>query len=511
MLTFPLEPTSERANPPFRNASSCKKWLKGLSFANPATAQALLRAQLDEFNRGTVRGLDRMEALELLRETVHGLQEECAGKISGKPLPLAESELVVLGSLTGLWQAMATGYYRCLLDFEQGDRQLKVHGALLCHRSLMYGGKLIFEFLRAGYEFDGEQWRQFHSVYLFAEERSLLEEEVGDELDDDEHTSTCRYIYLKTLLSCGARVQDLTYHQQRLLGNWLSQWMNNFSIERTCAVSRGDAPPLAIDPASTQGLQPFKAEFLESSNIRYIPMVPVSKLIRVNTILLQQGQSPQRLGLSDEYDSIDCVALLTHLHKHWCEPRPARQAERQGSSQQMELRYSLEDIFSWIGGQPFDPAKKASDTPQEIWRAEDISILGARLTRIATTGARVALNQLLAVRAAGAIQLAITVWVSITRAGELRIGIRFLPGTASPVVVQTAARPGVPSSRPAAALLLAAVPNLNIPPSLLLPRGLFAADRTLEVSLGSAPAQRVKLRFSVEQGINYERVGFVPE
>ena len=190
MLTFPLEPTSNDAKSAFKNASSCRKWLKQLQLDNPADTQALLRAKLDDFNRYTLRSVERMETLEQLRATVHELQDECAGRLSGQPLPLAEPELIMLGSITGLWQAMATGYYRCLLDFEQGDRQLKAHGALLCHRALMYCGKVIYEFLRTGYEFDGEQWQQLHSVFLFAEERRLLSDKVEDEFGANGETST---------------------------------------------------------------------------------------------------------------------------------------------------------------------------------------------------------------------------------------------------------------------------------------------------------------------------------
>lgn len=510
MLTFPLEPTSARASPAFKNPASCKRWLKQLQFENPVDTQALLRAELDEFNRFTLRSADRLETMERLRTAVHALQDQCANKLAGRPLPLAVRELAILNSVTALWQAMATGYYRCLLDFEQGDKSLKRDGALLCHRTLTYCGKVIYEFLRSGYEFEGDQWRQLHSVFLFAEERELLSTAVKDEFSIGGEAPTARHVYLKVLLSCHARVQELTLHEQKLLDNWLSQWMDNFTIEHSCMVSRGDAPPLAVDPASAQGLQPFKPDFIESDNIRYIPMIPISKLIRVKTILLQQGESPQRLELSDEHDRIDCLKLLDHLHRHWCEPRGARQAERQPYNQPVQVRYNLDDAYCWIAGHPFDPQKKNDTAMQEAWHAQDISILGARLTRVAEagTGARVALNQLLAVQIGEAIRMAVTVWVSITRAGEMNMGIHFLPGTASPVGVQTAARPGVPAPKPVAGLLLSDLPKLGIPASLLLPRGLYAMDRIVEVSEARQSGQRLKLRFSVEQGLNYERVGY---
>jgi len=511
MLIWSLEPTDEDARPAFKNVTTCKKWLQQLQFTNLSATQALVREQLAVFERFPVRGLERLQVLETLRETVHQLQTDCAKRIDAKPLPLNDVELAMLASITGLWQSLATGYFRCLMAFDEGDKQLKTYGALLCHRCLMYSGRQIFEYLRAGYELDGEQWRQFHSIYLFAEENGLLSVEVEDEYSDQGQFTTCRFIYLKILFTCYARVQELSSRQQGLLDRWLSQWIDTLTIERTCTVSRGDAPPLAIDPASMHGLQPLRQELLGNANIRYLPMVPMSKLLRVKTILLQQGQTPAQVGLGEDHDGMDCIGLLTHLHKHWCEPRPQRMAPRQGSAQEMVLRYGLEDVYSWLAPRQFDHQRLAHEIPQEAWRAEDLSILGARLMRIGKTGARIGLNRIVAVRAADAYQMATTVWVSVTRTGELHMGIRFLPGTATPVIARAAIKPGEPPGKPAPALLLAAVPNLGIPPSLLIPRNLYQPERTVELALPTREKQRVRLKYSVERGVDYERVSFLQE
>ncbi|HEY5994654.1 MAG TPA: hypothetical protein VIU46_08660 [Gallionellaceae bacterium] len=511
MLIQSLEHMDEGASPAFKNVSACKKWLKQLQFTNLSATQALLREQLAEFDRYPVRSLERLQVLELLRETVHELQEDCARKIADRPLPLTDAELTTLASLTGLWQSMAVGYSRCLKAYDEGDKQLKPLGALLCHRCLMYGGRQIFEYLRAGYEFDGDQWRQFHSIYLFAEEKGLLSEKVEDEFSDHGRLTTCRFIYLKILFSCHARVQELSAHQQELLDRWLVLWMDTPTIERTCAVSRGDAPPLAIDPGSSAGLQPLRQDLLNNPNVRYIPMVPMSKLLRVKTILLQQGQTPALLGLGDAGDRLDCIALLNHLHRQWCEPRPQRVAERQGSTQEMLLRYGLEDIYSWMAPQSFDRQRMAYEVPQELWRAEDLSILGARLMRVNKTGARIGINRIVAVQIANAWQIASTVWVSVTRTGDLHMGIRFLPGTATPVIVRSSVKPGEPPAKPAPGLLLSAVPNLGIPPSLLLPRNLYQLDRAAELATPAGEKQRIKLKYSVEVGGDYERVSFLAE
>lgn len=500
--------SDDRAQPAFRNVSTCKKWLQQLQFTNPTATQAQMRAELEEFDRYVLRGLERMQVLETLRESVHQLQADCAKKLSGKPLPLSDAELAVLTSITGLWQAMFAGYSRCLMAVQEGDKALQPYAAQLCHRCMTYSGNQIFEYLRNGYEFDGEHWRQFHSLFLYAEESGLLSVEVEDDHSNDGDETTCRYVYIKTLLSSHARVHELSPRQQALLELWLPQWEHTITIDRSCVVSRGDAPPLAIDPGSSTGLQQLRQEFVGNSSIRFLPMVPMSKLLRVKTILLQQGQTPQQLDLGEDRDRSDCLYLLNHLHKHWCEYRQQRQAERQDASREVLLRYGLEEGYGWIGKRPFDPAAPVSNAPPEIWRTEDLSLLGARLTREGKAGARVAVKQLVAVQVNGEVQLASSVWVSVTRGGDLRMGIRFLPGKVLPAAARIITRPGLPPAKPVAVLLLSAMPELGIPASLLIPRNLFQFERELEITPVGGAAQRIKLKFSVERGVDFDRVSF---
>jgi len=61
-------------------------------------------------------------------------------------------------------------------------------------------------------------------------------------------------------------------------------------------MSKEDAPPLAVDLAGTQPLQSIQ-HARNADSMRYLAMVPLSKLIRVKTILLQQGQSPQQVEI----------------------------------------------------------------------------------------------------------------------------------------------------------------------------------------------------------------------
>lgn len=510
MLTLQLEPTDDRARPAFNSPASCKKWLDKLQFTDLQAAHATLRSQLDEFNRMPIRGLDRLKTLDVLHDTVHHIQRDYSKRLIGKPLPLDQNELRILNAVTGLWQAIATGYQRCLQAYDAGDKQLSSLGALLCHRCMLYGGLQILEHLRAGYEFDGMQWQQLHALYAFAEEKGLASVRVDDEMNKTDHPTSCHIAYLKTLLACHARPQELARNQLQLLDRWLSSWVAAFTLDRTFSISAGDAPPLAVDLGSTQGLQPIRSDAPTGDNMRYLAMVPVSKLLRVKTILLQQGHTPKQLDLDGDASTQDCIELLTHLHKHWCEPRPQRLSERYGATHTMELSLGLDDAFGFISRQPFAPSTKEA---RETWRTEDISMLGARLMRVEETGERLNANRVLAARigTGNACRLGNIVWVSVTRNEQLHMGLRFFPGEPRAMALTDAAVAPGPEKKRFAAVLLPALPELGIPGSLVIPRHVFEPGRLMEATLVPGGEKiRVKLGFSVEKGVDYERVSFTP-
>lgn len=537
MLTLPLEPTDDRAAPTFKDAASCTQWLGQLQLTNLQQAHAKISTQLDEFNRYPLRGLERLHVLELLREAVGHIQHDYAKKLAAKALPLNDSELAMFEAISGMWQGMVTGYQRCLQAYLAGDQQLAAYGALLCHRCFHYSGLQILEYLRTGYEVDGQLWRQLHALYSFAEEQELLLAEVEDELSTHARHSSCRAVYLKLLLVCHAQPSELTRGQLQILDRWLSLWSETLSIEHSYTVSRGDAPPLAVDLDSEQGLQPLKQVEASQNNLRFLPMVPLSKLLRVKIILLQQGQSPQQLELGPSGSAVECAEFLSHLHRNWCENRPERRATRRQVATDLLACYDIEGIYARIADKPFRKPRKnvgmdtsarnqiatfgrvLSDTArhnldelgfiQEEWQAEDVSIIGARLLRQPTDGIRLHSKQLIATHAPDSTccTLGAISWLTVTRDGQLRAGVRFLPGKPQAVAVDTTGIGSISGSS-AAALLLPAMPELKIPASLIIPRGLFQAGHMLEVTTADGAKLKIKMGISIEQGFDYERISF---
>lgn len=539
MLKLPLEPTDDLARPVFRDKASCTAWLQQLQLTNLHQAHGVLRAQLDEFNRYAMHGLERLNTLEALSETVVAVQRDYAKKLFSKKLPLSEDELTIFVSIIGLWQGMVTGYQRCLQAFVAGDKQLSGMGALLTQRCLRYSGLQIFEHLRSGYEFDGKLWQQLHALFAFAEAQGFQQTAVRDELHAEALQVTCQTVYAKTLLTCHARPWELTRGQLQMLDRWLTRWSEVLHVERHHSSSAEDAPPLAVDLAGMQGLQSLQ-QTVATEDMRYLSMVPLSKLVRVKIILLQQGQSPQQLELGTDCNGTECADFLNRLHRDCCEPNHERQSERHIVAQSAELCFGIEAVYAHIAHKPFkQPHKEVgadsmarkqiaafghvlSDTNRhdiaqlgfalESWQVENESIMGARVLRGGNEGERIGAHQLVALKPsdANAFILGKISWVLVTRSGQLRMGIQYFPGIAQAIAVKGKGINIAQTDKADAALLLPAVETLKTPPSLLVPREFFLAGRLIDIFHLDGNVQTVKLGFSVDKGADYERASFTP-
>lgn len=531
-LTLPLEPTDDRANPAFKSVTECQRWLDQLQLTNVQLAHSKLLIQLDELNRFPIRSTERLAILETLREPLEHVQQDYARKLFGKPLLLSEHEYITFVSIVSLWQGMVLGYQRCLQDYLRGDRSIEAQGALVCQRCLLYSGLEIFEYLRTGYEFDGNLWHQLHNLYAFTESEGLHLMPVADALHKT--STTCSNSYVKTLLACDARPAELSRSQLRLLDGWLSEWSREIQLERHFSVTAGDAVPLAVDLEGTQGLQSATL-VCDNQHTRYLALVPLSKLLRVKTILLQQGSSPEKVGLGRLPNADEGVELLSFLHYCWCEAHNQRSRPSRNVGKRMEVCHQPMQIFGQLQGkhfaQPFQQItaanrqreeafervdKPAVDTHRadtlDFWSIEDDGLLGVQLLREAPFSLhRLHHGQLLALRIqdSGRFMLGVSTWLKVARSGRLQMGARYFPGVPEPVWVR---HYGLNQANEPyqAGFLLPAVRELNIPSSLLLPIQFFQAGKALEMLTTKDVKATLKMGFSVERGADYERISFDP-
>ena len=534
-----LEPTDDKARPAFHNEAGCKTWLSQLQLTNLGLAQGNVRKQIEELNRFPMQAEERLHILETLRETVAQIQNDFAKRLVGKPLPLTDDERMVLTALNSLWLAMLHGYLRCLQAADAGDSRMEKRRAQLWQRCLYYSMQQLGEFTRAGYEPERAAWQGFHTLYARIESAGLQNERVQDPLFHEGHAASCQTLYATTLLMHRARLLGLSRNQAYTAERWLVLWADTLKLLTRCTASKEDAPPLVVDLEGYRGLQ-SAAHARAAASMRCMPMVPLSKQIRVKTILLQQEQSPQQTELQTGMPAQECIALLNKLHQCWCEDRPETLVEMPREAAIVHICVGLEKIYAHIAGKPFKPVKDTvksmQDAQQQIatfgrvldetgqhnlkelgflpeeWLVEENSLIRGRLLRSVTVGDRMAAHHLISVftpnstaHKAGAIER-----IEVTHSGQLYIDVHYLPGQPQAAVANASLHPRATGSGSAPCLILPAMEKLRIPASLVLPRDWFAAGRELELTLPDRSKQKVVLGISVERGVDYERVSYKP-
>lgn len=524
MFAGKLPVTDTEVRGAIRDSAGCTQWIAQLQLTDIRAAHQALASEISALNRLTLPPMERLRVMELLRDTAVFVQAEYLKRMCGKPLPLSEPELAAFKSVIALWAELVTGYRHCLEHANQLMRQR----SLIAQRCLRFSGAQAIDYLRMRYEFPVELWQQLHGLYAFAEAEGLAGIPVAESsAGGGASTSSCRAVYVESLLACQANPFELTPKQLELAQRWLKEWSAAVAITATPRQGDEKVPVLAVVLKGSTGLQTLSQVTLSDAT-RYLDLSEISKAVRVKKILLQQGQTPEQLGLGRDCEQPGCGQLLAQLHKLWCEGVPARSFERRASVNRARVCYGLSGIWPALAGkafaQPYQKKKAIGSAgygsggaraalqahAAEEWAVKDESVLGMRLERDAA-GERLQINQLVVVRLADANwhQAAVVRWAVVTRGGTLQIGLRALPGTPQPV----AARPGgpdVPSGEPfAEALLLPEVPSLNLPGSLILPRGWYAPKKLVDLVQGET-SLAVKLDLLVERGVDYERVSFSP-
>jgi hypothetical protein len=502
------------------SAAACEQWLAQLQLSDVRAAHLALLREVTQLNHSAIAPSERVRILEMLAPTVAHVQAEFAKRLVGRPLPLVDAEAAALKGLAGLWAQMVTGY-RHVLEQAAANAELAAQRPLLTQRCLRYTGAQLIDFLRMRYEIPADLWPQLHAVFAYAEGQRYAEAAVAEAGGGN---SSCRAVYVETLLVCHANPYELTTKQLELVQRWLRGWCGDVAVNQAPKQGDDNVPCLAVYLKGQAGLQSLQQVTISEAT-RYLDLSDVSKILRVKQVLLQQGQTPEQLGLGRDCEQPGCGQLIAQLHKVWCEGVPVRSFERRQTVNQAQVAFSLAAIWPFVAGKPFTqpgqkrrpggapawggvPAKTAAAPKEESWAVKDESVVGMRIEREGD-GERLVTNQLVALKLANNTWhlLGVVRWLVVGRTGALQAGLRTLPGAPQPVAVRPGG-PGIPPTEPwVEAMFLPEVPALKLPGSLILPKGLYQPHRILELHQDEV-ARNVKLELLVERGADYDRVSF---
>jgi cyclic-di-GMP-binding protein len=532
-----LPEISSSASPEFADAEGARQWLEHVPLANVAAAQRQLLVQIEAFNSYATSAAERLATMEALREAVNFVQIEQAKRFSNRALPMADAELEIFEDTDDLWEDMRIGYARCLQAAVDGESGIKAHAALVCSRALYYSGMKMFHHYRAYREVPSSDWRNVHEAYRLAEELDIVDDAVKDFLNRDVQETSPRVAYARAVLMALANPNELSQRQLTFVAYLLERWGNKLEIlDRPVAEDLG-VPPLVADlqgERCPERPEPGSATKIEEA--RYLDTSKLAKSLRNRVGLLRKGESPAKLALGEDCVQPSCEQLLVFLYRQWCQPKPARVAERQRSATAAEACSEIAAIHYYLSGRAFrqpgqqkelsqkqkdeiatfgrvstrdeDDYSEAQGYVMERWHVEDESAQGVRMVRHGDDpGRRFSHGQLMAVRPGDAKSFILgqVRWLMAARNGDLQAGLKLLPGIPSPIAAkQLGLNAQAPEFVPA--LALTAVAALNSTPTLVLPIGWFKPGRTIEIYTGGP--QPVRLTELIERGADFERVAY---
>lgn len=524
-------PRPDAPPPAFLDAASCKQWLKDLPLTNIQAVQAELGQQLELLAAYPLAALERLKALELLRETVSFIAGELGKRYRNKPVPFASLELAAWNGEQALWQILDTNYRHCLRANIQGDADVAAFTALITQRIMAC---IVSQMLAYGHGYHPVPpalWHQLHRLYTFAEARDTATKRIKDTLNRADGSGSVDAMYAKALFLHLADPQQLSSRQLDQIDRWLDKWSARAPLGR-------EQPPtpklslVAVDIDGDSGPELHTGQAMKEK--RFLDTEHTAMSLRKRVKFLASGGNATEIGLGDDCIQPGCESLLRTLYQRWCELPPARAHQRIGAEGVAQLCFAFPAIHFFLNdntpfkqpGETLDMAPEVMEDmrmyghvtlrtqqilasrqgfPLEDWRILDRSAGGFRLERTAE-GERISQNQLLVLRPEGGEHfiLAVVRWLVANEEGGISIGARTLPGKPIPLAVQQMTLNPRDAGPFQPAFQLAATSGHEA--SLVLPIGWFQPNR--RILAYSDRMETFKLTGLLEKGANFDRVSF---
>ncbi|XZG70011.1 hypothetical protein ACTSKR_15400 [Chitinibacteraceae bacterium HSL-7] len=532
MRIYDLPAIQGTAQAPFEDVRSARAWLKLLPLINAPVAHAELVEAVTALNESAISPLESLKILEQFREGAHLVQDTLSARFLARALPFGHDESEAWRNVTTLWSVLRDGYARIWRAALEGQIEVTEHTALLAQRTLRYQGLLIREALLSYRAAGDDAWQRMFGYYQLADEALVAQKPAKDSLLSGVGIATPENTFVQTLLLAAASPYHLSSRQML----WLSDILPAFAqrspleLEARALPGRGSLQVDLDAPSAPHRTEPR----LSGPSIREIDTFQLAQTLTRRIKLLRNGEAPDKLGLGQQFPATMVEAMLTELYRTWCEQpteRTPRKPENRreirvllGHLQQHQAiahgHFSLpEEAPGEMVGQDLvrmqlfgrtqamAAVQVASEPPPaEVWHVANESAHGMQLVRASASGARINLQQLIAVQMGERYFCGVVRWLQ-QGDDELTVGVRFLPGQPSAAAIRPVDLMHAGKRSWTEAIALPPSPLLKAPASLVLPVGWFRANRIIECWDGQA-TRKLRLMSVLERGVDFERIHY---
>lgn len=516
-----------------------KKWVDALPMANIGeTARRLYHASL-ELNQLIVVPNVRLQLMETLRPAVHYVCQELSKHFLNQPVALPEKQRKIANLAQALQINIANGYKQVLIESQSGLKNEKVRKILICacHRVLSEYGRSLLRSCQLYCPSPKNLWLESHQIYRFAERNELLRYDVKDENAKTNDQSTIAEVYKQLLLLGCCKPNQLRQTDLATVYSTFEQWSRYVEItqpnvqEAVFLIHSGrDMPPVyrslvsdtltedhvGLDTHELTGRLSLYLDQLQNKDPGGVPAIDfpvplqdqlVAHLNQALGILTKRNfkRIPSRgklsicVGLSaTHYYVSGCTDFNTQLIQEFSSPAKPSD-ENKFLSQHNRKNDPWADAFDAVSSshshEPADSPILFSHPPgfgenkPSAYPAFKIILVntspgGYCLQWDSDIPGNVQAGEILGVREHDehAWSIAAIRWIRQVKQQGTQLGIELLAPTASPCGVQLIQKTG-DNSEYLRGLMLPAVPAINQPATLIVPRLPFQTGHKVQINI----------------------------
>jgi hypothetical protein len=526
----------------FNQIAQCLAYLRSVNVNDPDAAAEKLATLLEGMAVASPPPSAHLQMLEDLRQSLDFVVTELARRYASHPLPPLSSEQTILHQVVRLWLLMGTNYGFVGQRFTLNAGTIpEEQRALLQQRRVYYQTRAMMEFFRARQELPRNMWRDLHGLFQAAQRAGLAASRVPDALNDTWGAQSPLECYVAMLLVDASSPYSRTPREF----SWILRWAQRFAPYCSLENSAGaEAHSYLLEMEADHGLRP--AGTLAAPAQAYcLQTVKLAAHIQTLVKKLKAGEAPTTLGLGDDCVQPACARLLISLYRPWGKATAGRKFPRRVTQGRVRLCADLNGAAFFLLGHKFEMpdedrtrytsfirtdrilglderVEEAASAKAELleirarqqgyvvepWEVLDQSVAGFRLA-CREPAIRVEHRQLIGLLPGQTdrLFLAEISWLQYQRDGALCTGISLMPGPPHVVAVRPC---GIDRTqvyeRFRLGFVLPEVPALKTEVTLIVPAGLFAEGRLLDVH--DEQPWTARLLKLVSRGSNFDRATF---
>ena len=502
-----------------RRPQKITQFINSLPISNPLEAASVLLEEMQILNRQKVTPDIRVKTLEIYRPALINITEMLAAQYCNAPLPLPQLAKKYAGAAESLWLELGYGYKLALVD--QQNKLFSLGGtkstSLVVQRAIEAMSQLAMVYYQTYVTTPGSVWSDLHQLYLYAVQQSLQDIEVATGTGPN-NTTTVDLTYKQALLMILADPQHLAPNDIKQVADYIVRHAQHTQLQGLSQL-KNPAGIFLVSLDTDKPPIPYikNAEQTDTGSDILFITIDLARLVHKHLQMLQSGNPQSNSGLPENATDPRYQDMLTYLIKHWG-ASPKRIFNRSRKTHSVELGIGIATAHYFVNGeQPYVAPVEANDVAEisatshtldfsqqkfksSRWQVLNISAGGMALRKFPQSEGNIRVGELPSVKDSGASHWSVGVvrWAN-NNDHQLEIGTQLIAPNA-----KTAGARASHQNKFEPVLILAAVPALKQPASIIAACGMYSPARMLDLD-EAGKISRIMVTKLVERTSSFER------